>query len=120
MPARLGADSWRRGGVARQPAPLTRSDSRVWVAGDQLHRRPLAHAVVLPDHASLAAFLVFDHDRPLQHSPNPDLLAVDHCVEAAADLVVEGWNDAGQRHEINDLAHILASLGLVGGFEPPK
>src|SRR6202035_2166431 len=97
---------------------LARADTVVGVAWDELDGGRLDHAVVLADDASLAPFLVLDHDGPLEHGPDPHLLAVDHCVEAAADLVVEGWNDAGQRHEINDLAHILASIGLVGCSKP--
>src|SRR6266851_9115189 len=112
----LGADSGRRGWLARQPAPLAGADAVVGIAGYEFDGRRLHHAVVLPDDASLAAFVVFDHDRPLEHGPHSDLLSVHDRIEAAADLVIEGWDDAGQRHEINDLAHMLASLGLVGGF----
>jgi hypothetical protein len=54
--------------------------------------------------------VVFDHDGPLEHRTYPNLLTVDHRVKTAADLVVEGWDDAGQRNEINDLAHVVASL----------
>jgi hypothetical protein len=57
--------------------------------------------------------MVFDHHSPLEHSPHTNLLAIDHRIEAAADLVIEGWDDAGQRNEINDLAHVVASLWLA-------
>ena len=119
-PGGLGDWSRCRGWLTGQAAPLPRADAVVRVAGHELDRRRLDHAVVLSDDASLAAFLVLDHDGPLEHSTYSNLLAVDHCVEAAADLVIEGWDDAGQRHEINDLAHKLSSLGLVGGFKPQK
>jgi hypothetical protein len=56
---------------------------------------------------------MFDHDCPLEHGPDANLLAVDHGIEAAADLVIEGWDDGGQRNEINDLAHVVASLWLA-------
>ena len=114
----LGNRSGCRGGLTGEPAPLTWADAVVRVAGHELDGRRLHHAVVLSDDASLAAFLVLDHHRPLEHGTHSDLLAVNHRVKAAADLVVEGWNDAGQRHEINDLAHKLSSLGLVCGFKP--
>jgi hypothetical protein len=57
--------------------------------------------------------VVFDHHSPLEHSTHTNLLAIDHRIEAAADLVIEGWDDAGQRNEINDLAHVVASLWLA-------
>src|ERR1700674_2928174 len=91
----LGADSRGCGGLAGEPAPLTRSDPVVGVARDECHRRGLDHAVVLADHAALAALLVLDHDRPLQDRPNPNLFAVDDRVETAADLVIGWWDDAG-------------------------
>jgi len=108
----LGADPGGRRRLAGQPAPLARSNTVVRVAWHKGDRRRHDHAVVLPDDASLAAFLVLDHNRPLKHGAHADLLAIDHGVEAAADFVIEGWNDACQRNEINDLAHIVASLGL--------
>jgi hypothetical protein len=55
---------------------------------------------------------VLDHDRPLEHGPHAYLLAVDHCVEATTDLVVQGWDDACQRNEIGGgFAHLMASSG---------
>src|SRR3989442_3071651 len=107
---------WRRRRLARQPAPLPRPDPVVGVARDERHRRGLDHAVVLADHAALAAFLMLDHNRPFQHGAHAHLLAVDHGIEAAADLVVGGRNDAGERNEIDDFAHVQASLGLGGGL----
>src|SRR5205085_6656209 len=96
-------------------APLPRANSVVRVPWHEGHRRGFHHAAVLADDASLAAFLVLDHHGPLQHRPHPYLLAVNDRAEAAADFVVGGWNDAGQRDEFNDLAHMVASLGLGGG-----
>jgi hypothetical protein len=98
---------------------LPGADAVVRVARDEDHCRLLDHAVVLANYASLAAFVVLDHDCPLEYGPNANLLAIDHRIEAAADLVVERWDDAGQRNEINDLAHVLASL-LAGGYKPRK
>src|ERR1700730_14506075 len=113
---RSGNRPWSRGGLARQPAPLPRPDPVVGVARHERHRRGLDHAVVLPDHAALAALVMLDDDRPFHHGAHSHLLAVDYGVEAAADLVVGGWDDAGERNEINDFAHVLASLGLGGGL----
>src|ERR1700686_1844284 len=109
---RLGADSWRRGRLTREPAPLPRTDAVVRVAWHECDCRRLDHAVVLADHAALAAFMVLNHDRPLEHRPHAYLFPVDDRIETAADLVVEGWDDAGQRNQINDLVHMRASLPL--------
>src|SRR5947207_15129067 len=49
---------------------------------------------------------MFDHDSPLEYRPNPNRLAIDHPVEATADFVAGGWDDAGQRDEFDDLAHV--------------
>jgi hypothetical protein len=95
------------------------ADAVVGVAGDEDYCRLLDHAVVLADNAALAAFVVLDHDRPLKHSTDANLLAIDHCIETTADLVIEGWDDAGQRNEINDLAHVVA-FPLAGGYKPHK
>src|ERR1700693_3565563 len=83
-------------GLARETAPLARSNAVVGVARHERHGRRLHHAVVLADHAALAALVVLDNDCPLQHRSNANLLAVDHRIEAAADLVVGWWDDAGQ------------------------
>jgi hypothetical protein len=98
---------------------LPRADAVVGVAGNERYGRRLDHAVVLPDDAPLAPFVVLDYDCSLEYSADTNLLAVDHRTKAAADLVIEGWDDAGQRNEINDLAHVVASL-LAGGFDPRK
>src|SRR6267143_822968 len=110
----LGADSGGRWGLAGQPAPLAGADPVVGVSRHEFDRRGLDHAVVFAHHAAFDALLVFDHDSPLEHGAHANLLAVDHCAETAADFVIEGWDDAGQRNEINDLAHKVASLGLGG------
>ncbi len=119
-PVGLGADPRGRWRLAGQAPPLPGPNTVIRVAGHERDSRRFDHAVVLPDDASLATLVMLDHDSPLKHGTYAYLLAVDDRVEAAADFVVEGWDDAGQRNEINDLAHIVASLGLVGGFKPPK
>src|SRR5690349_12541144 len=90
--------SWG-GWFARQAAPLARPDAIVRVAQHERHRRRPDHAVVLAHHAALAALLMLDDYGALQDRSNSYLLAVDDGIEAAADFVVGGRDDGGQRDE---------------------
>lgn len=50
---------------------------------------------------------MLDHHGPLEHGPNPYRLPVHHGVEAAADLMVEGGNDGGERDQFSGAAHVF-------------